>query len=113
MAIGFGPSMADADVISFEYFAAGGQAAYDRFSPEWDTPEMDATQSVTLTSFTSANNVNTFTITRALNTGDSMDKVISTGVWMDMTICWLYANEFEDHGRNFAYFQMYIDPTTG
>lgn len=30
-----------------------------------------------------------------------------------MTICWLYSNVFDDHGRNFAYWQMYIDPSTG
>ncbi|CAI2386799.1 unnamed protein product [Moneuplotes crassus] len=77
VAIGFGSSMTNTDMISIEN--SGTWAVKDRYSTSPTFPPEDTTNNVRNFAVTSSGSINTYTFERDLNTGDSQDHVIADG----------------------------------
>ena len=97
LGVGLGPTMTDTDM--FVIIPSGGSAAItDRYSTGQSMPRTDAESNVTLSSSLSGSTF-TYTVTRALDTGDTTDDtVITTGTH---TWCYAYGSSttFANHGN--------------
>jgi peroxidase len=77
--MGLGPSMAGADIWMMRATGPTAGVVTDAMSPNYNMPATDAAQDVTLVSVSTASGVTSFTVRRALATGDASDKPIGSG----------------------------------
>jgi len=110
LALGFGKSMDNIDIISFEYIN-NQISIYDRWSDSRSTPSLDSQMGgkndLTLQSFLSSDSQG-YTIVkfiRALNTGDQFDYIIQQ---TNVTFCLAFSDEksMSYHGSNYYVFHF-------
>ena len=85
-ALAFGTTMTNTDMLIFE--TNGGASISDRYATGQSTPSSSEAQSWTLSSSTTSGTNTVFTVTRALNTGESTDYAVTTGSTVAMAFAW-------------------------
>lgn len=101
LGVGLGSSMLNADVWLMTYANGQGSVSDQRAGSSYVVPATDASQDVTMVSATQANGITTYTIRRALATGDGQDRDIVRGQSTPFIFAWdLNSNAYLYHGTN-------------
>lgn len=107
VSLGIGTSMTDTDM----WFVKSDGTSKDVWSTSHATPGDDTTNNVLTPSTSLVGGRRQYKMSRKLNTGDSQDTVLKTGVAQTMMWSLHSDDQFTDHGSRFGRFTLQIDGT--